>query len=76
MNTYKILSDFITGKVIENMIRRLPDNADIPFDPANTDAAEFAKWLQDGNVPDAAEEGGTVSPEWVAETIAKLLPNG
>ena len=48
----------------------------IPFDPANTDAAEFAKWLQDGNIPEAAEEGGTVSPEWVAETIAKLLPNG
>jgi len=52
------------------------DNAIIPFDPANTDAAEFAKWLQDGNVPEAVEEGGTVSPEWVAETIAKLLPNG
>ena len=47
-----------------------------PFDPANTDAQQFAKWLQDGNVPEAAEEGGTVSPEWVTETIAKLLPNG
>lgn len=52
------------------------DGTFIPFDPANTDAAEFAKWLQDGNVPEAAEEGGAVSPEWVAETIAKLLPNG
>lgn len=61
---------------VENVIKRLSDNAFIPFDPNNTDAAEFAKWLQDGNVPDAAEEGGTVSPEWVAETIAKLLPNG
>jgi hypothetical protein len=48
----------------------------IPFDPANTDAAEFAKWLQDGNIPEAAEEGGVVTDEWVAETIAKLLPNG
>lgn len=55
---------------------RLSDGWVIPFDPANTDAAEFAKWLQDGNVPEAAEEGGTVSPEWVAETITKLLPNG
>jgi len=54
---------------------RTEDGACIPFDPANTDAAEFAKWLQDGNVPEAAEEGGTVSPEWVAETIAKLLGN-
>jgi len=59
-----------------SVVVRLSDNAFIPFDPANTDAAEFAKWLQDGNVPEAAEEGGTVSPEWVAQTIAKLLPNG
>ncbi len=60
----------------KKMVIRLSDMAFIPFDPANTDAAEFAKWLQDGNVPEAAEEGSTVSPEWVAETIAKLLPNG
>lgn len=55
---------------------RLSDNAIIPFDPANTDAKEFAKWLQEGNLPEPAEEGGTVTQEWVAETIAKLLPNG
>jgi len=53
----------------------LKDNKDsIPFDPANSDAAEFAKWLQDGNRPEPAEEGGVVTDEWVAETIAKLLP--
>jgi hypothetical protein len=55
-------------------IKRLSDNAFIPFDPTNTNAAEFAKWLQDGNRPEPAEEGGTVTDEWVAETIAKLLP--
>jgi hypothetical protein len=55
-------------------IIRTADNAFIPFDPANTDAAEFAKWLQEGNKPDPAEEGGVVTDEWVAETIAKLLP--
>lgn len=59
-----------------NSVTRTTDGACIPFDPANTDAQQFAKWLQDGNVPEAAEEGGTVSPEWVAETITKLLPNG
>ena len=64
------------GNVVITEIERLSDGATIPFDPANTDAAEFAKWLQDGNIPEVAEEGGTVSPEWVAETIAKLLPNG
>jgi hypothetical protein len=55
-------------------VQRLSDTAYIPFDPANTDAAEFAKWLQEGNKPDPAEEGGVVTDEWVAETIAKLLP--
>lgn len=53
---------------------RLSDNASIPFDPDNTDAVEFAKWMQEGNRPEPAEEGGTVTDEWVAETIAKLLP--
>jgi hypothetical protein len=55
-------------------IIRLSDNACIPFDPANTDAAEFAKWLQEGNRPEPAEEDGVVTDEWIAETIAKLLP--
>jgi hypothetical protein len=48
----------------------------IPFDPDNTDAQQFAKWLQDGNLPEPAEEGGTVTQEWATKTISKLLPNG
>jgi acylphosphatase len=44
----------------------------IPFEPDNTDAKEFAKWLSEGGVPEAAVEGETVSAEWIAETIAKL----
>ena len=44
----------------------------IPFDPDNTDAKEFAKWLSEGGVPEAAVEGETVSAEWITETIAKL----
>jgi hypothetical protein len=73
---YKLVKSPVTGLI--NVVNRQVGEVlySIPFDPANTDAAEFAKWLQDGNVPEAAEEGSTVSPEWVAETIAKLLPNG
>ena len=56
-----------------NCVIRISDQACIPFDPANTDAQQFAKWLQEGNRPEPAEEGGTVTDEWVAETIAKLL---
>ena len=58
------------------MVKRLSDNAFIPFDPANTDAQAFAKWLKDGGTPEPAEEGDTVTAEWIAETITKLLPNG
>lgn len=62
------------GSISNAIVQRLSDNASIPFDPANTDAQAFAKWLKDGGIPESAEEGGSVSAEWVAETIAKLLP--
>jgi hypothetical protein len=64
------------GQLSETMIVRTADNTFIPFDPANSDAQQFAKWLQEGNLPEPAEEGVTVTQEWATETIAKLLPNG
>lgn len=68
---YKTLSQTTDGR---SFIRRLSDGACIPFDPANTCAHNFALWLQAGNKPEPAEEGGVVTDEWIAETIAKLLP--
>ena len=37
-------------------IKRLDDNAFIPFDPANTDYQQYLKWLAEGNEPLPAEE--------------------
>ena len=38
---YKLNFDIITKLI--NSVRRLSDNSDIPFDPANTDYANFKK---------------------------------
>jgi hypothetical protein len=32
-------------------IKRLSDNAFIPFDPDNRDYAEYLQWLAEGNAP-------------------------
>ena len=39
-----------------NVVFRLSDNACIPFDPANTDYAEYLRWIEAGNTPLAADE--------------------
>ncbi|CAB5079611.1 hypothetical protein UFOVP146_35 [uncultured Caudovirales phage] len=69
---YKLHNDIVTSQ--PSSVIRLSDGASIPFDPDNRDAEEFALWLKLGNVPESAVEGETVSAEWIAETIAKLLP--
>lgn len=69
---YKLI-ETLSGRSVS---KTNPDGSvtSIPFDPANSDAQQFAKWLQEGNKPEPAEEGGVVTDKWVAEIIAKLLP--
>jgi hypothetical protein len=52
---YKQLINPMTAQTTADVILRLSDNAFIPFDPANTDYAEYLKWLAEGNVPWAAD---------------------
>ena len=51
---YKLIQDY--GNDIATSVKRISDNAFIPFDPANTDYQEYLKWLAEGNEPLPADE--------------------
>jgi hypothetical protein len=51
---YKLIKDSFTGNI--TVVKRLADNAYIPFDPANTDYIAYLRWLEAGNTPLPAEE--------------------
>ena len=38
------------------IVLRIIDGANIPFDPDNTDYQAYLKWLEEGNTPLPAEE--------------------
>ena len=50
---YQLLPDTPMGAA--TCIKRIADNAFIPFDPANTDYQAYLKWLDEGNAPIGAD---------------------
>ena len=52
---FKLLpNDPLTGAEAQS-IKRIADEAFIPFDPANTDYQEYLEWLAEGNTPEPAD---------------------
>ena len=51
---YKLLKTLETNRLCG--VKRLSDNASIPFDPANTDYQAYLKWVEEGNTPLPADE--------------------
>ena len=52
---YQQVKNLFDETAPSQVVKRLADNAFIPFDPANTDYQQYLEWLAEGNTPEAAD---------------------
>jgi hypothetical protein len=57
---------------LNNLVQRLSDNACIPFDPANTDYANFKAQIMADEAQLQDAEGITMSPDAAKQFVATL----
>jgi len=67
---YKLIENSLTNEI--NQVFRLSDNACIPFDPANTDYANFKKEVLAG--AELQDADGNVMTQEQADDFIKELP--
>ena len=67
---YKLLKDFLLTK--ETMVLRLSDGACIPFDPANTDYANFKTAILEDKAQLQDADGNTMTAEQAKDFVKEL----
>ena len=70
MIMYKLLKDFLLTK--ETMVLRLSDGACIPFDPANTDYANFKTAILEDKAQLQDADGNTMTAEQAKDFVKEL----
>jgi hypothetical protein len=68
---YKLIKNSLTNQI--NFVERLSDNAYIPFDPANTDYANFKREINE-SVAELQDADGNLMTAEQAKQFVKELP--
>ena len=68
---YKQCKNPITGE-LSNCVLRLQDNVAIPFDPANTDYANFKREINEGTAQLQDADGNLMTAEQAKDFVKEL----
>ena len=67
---YKLIKNSLTNQI--NFVERLSDNAYIPFDPANTDYANFKREINEGTAQLQDADGNLMTAEQAKQFVKEL----